>query len=60
MAEHSFDPFKPGLLVHPVFGIPGGIKNPGGAVALGVHELGHGGLLHGDGHIDQNFNDESD
>ncbi|KAI0100221.1 hypothetical protein GGR51DRAFT_564247 [Nemania sp. FL0031] len=57
MAEQSFDPLKPGLLVHPIFGIPEGVKHPGGKVATGVHELGNGGLLHGDGHVDQNFND---
>ncbi|KAI8623073.1 hypothetical protein F5Y19DRAFT_459850 [Xylariaceae sp. FL1651] len=49
MAEHSFDPFQPGLLVHPVFGIPEGVRHPGSKVALGVHELGTGGLLHSDG-----------
>jgi hypothetical protein len=38
MAEHSFDPFEPGLLVHPLFGVPGTIKDAGKFVETGVHE----------------------
>ncbi|KAI1117594.1 hypothetical protein F5Y14DRAFT_354980 [Nemania sp. NC0429] len=57
MAEHSFDPLEPGLLVHPLFGIPEGVKNPGSKVATGIHDLGKGSLFHADGHVDQNFND---
>jgi hypothetical protein len=50
MADHSFDPFQPGLLVHPIFGVPDTTKNDSGP-ALGAHELGQGGLLHADGHV---------
>jgi hypothetical protein len=59
MAEHSFNPSTPGLLIHPLFGVPESIRNGGEKVALGVHELGTGGLLHADGRKqDTNFNDE--
>ncbi|KAI1815062.1 hypothetical protein GGS20DRAFT_364073 [Poronia punctata] len=59
MAEHSFNPSTPGLLVHPMFGVPQALREGGEKVALGVHELGTGGLLHADGRKgDVNFNDD--
>lgn len=47
MAAHSFNPSAPGMLVHPLFGVPETINSS--RPALGSHELGHGGLLHKDG-----------
>lgn len=49
MAEHSFDPFEPGLLVHPLFGVPQTIKEVGKHVEVGLHESADGRLLHSDG-----------
>ncbi|RDA88375.1 hypothetical protein CP532_5556, partial [Ophiocordyceps camponoti-leonardi (nom. inval.)] len=45
MAEHSFDPFEPGLLVHPTFGNPYENSTDHGH-SLGIAPLGKGGLLH--------------
>ena len=50
MTAHSFDPFEPGLIVHPLFGVPGTTQRNKTGPALGAHELGQGGLLHADGH----------
>lgn len=50
MSQHSFDPFAPGMLVHPLFGVPDSVKPNSTAPALGAHELGNGALLHKDGH----------
>ncbi|XRM42745.1 hypothetical protein ABZX51_005954 [Aspergillus tubingensis] len=44
MAEHSFDPHEPGILVHPIFGNP--YTENGTSHNLGAVELGGGGLLH--------------
>jgi hypothetical protein len=50
MATHSFDPLKPGLLMHPIFGVPDTINPNKTHHALGVHDLGNGSLFHADGH----------
>ncbi|KAF4587167.1 hypothetical protein GQ602_003860 [Ophiocordyceps camponoti-floridani] len=46
MAEHSFNPFEPGLLVHPTFGNPYD-KSAKHGPSLGIAPLGKGGLFHG-------------
>ncbi|KAM4064468.1 hypothetical protein HRG_005163 [Hirsutella rhossiliensis] len=48
MAERSFSPFEPGVLVHPIFGDPYANDNSTGhGKNLGATPLGKGGLLHG-------------